>query len=127
MLLSALVIVSLLVAFCPQSVYERPGDEHVWTTPTGERYHRQDCDNVHNNTRKLTISAAEAAGYTPCRNCHPEVYLIFHYAQQLAFIVLGIALLFALPFISAASASIVLWPFMWIGKKIVTWWKGREE
>lgn len=124
-MLAVLVAACLLAAFCPESLYARAENESVWTTPTGERYHRQDCESIHDSTKKTTISAAEASGYEPCGNCHPEIYLLPHYVKQVAFGVLGIALLLAMP-LYTVILGYVLTPIWWVWEKVAAWWKTRK-
>lgn len=49
-----------------------PNEQIVYVAKSGEgsKYHRiQDCGNME-SVRELTISEAEALGYTPCKRCY---------------------------------------------------------
>lgn len=57
----------------PQPTSVPVTESKVIVTPSGKRYHLPDCHNVKNrtNTSVLDIQAAEALGYTPCKECNP--------------------------------------------------------
>lgn len=43
----------------------------VYVTATGEKYHRAGCRYLSSSSIAMTLSAAKAAGYTPCSVCDP--------------------------------------------------------
>jgi hypothetical protein len=43
----------------------------VFITRTGARYHRDGCQYLRRSRVPVTLSAAKAAGYTPCHVCIP--------------------------------------------------------
>jgi len=47
-----------------------PDADAVFITDTGARYHREGCRHLVSRNR-LTLPAAQALGYEPCRVCHP--------------------------------------------------------
>lgn len=53
--------------------YTVPSDTVVYVTPTGSKYHREDCTYIKNSCRALTISSAEGQGYGACSRCEPDV------------------------------------------------------
>ena len=51
--------------------YQVPDDTIVYVTPTGEKYHREDCTYT-GSVRRMTIAEAERRGYYPCSRCDPD-------------------------------------------------------
>ena len=47
------------------------GSTLVYTTRTGECYHRYSCSSLSNSCYETTLSQAVADGYRPCGRCHP--------------------------------------------------------
>jgi micrococcal nuclease len=47
------------------------GDEIVYVTPSGKKYHRADCYHVRNKGTPMTLREAKARGYEPCSHCKP--------------------------------------------------------
>lgn len=47
------------------------GDTIVYTTRTGECYHRYSCSSLSKSCYETTLSQAVADGYRPCGRCHP--------------------------------------------------------
>lgn len=47
------------------------GSTLVYTTRTGECYHRYSCSSLSKSCYETTLSQAVAAGYRPCGRCHP--------------------------------------------------------
>ena len=45
--------------------YQVPDDTIVYVTPTGEKYHREDCTYT-GSVRRMTIAEAGRRGYGPC-------------------------------------------------------------
>ena len=57
----------------PVLAYSVPDDTIVYVTPSGTKYHREDCTYT-TSTSSLTIQEAEARGYDPCSRCSPDVF-----------------------------------------------------
>lgn len=51
--------------------YTVPDGTIVYVTPTGEKYHREDCSYT-TTVRPLTIEEAERKGYDSCSRCDPD-------------------------------------------------------
>lgn len=51
--------------------YQVPDDTIVYVTPTGEKYHREDCTYT-GSVRRMTIAEAKRRGYYPCSRCDPD-------------------------------------------------------
>ncbi len=47
------------------------GDTIVYTTRTGECYHRYSCSSLSKSCYETTLAEAVADGYRPCGRCHP--------------------------------------------------------
>ena len=47
------------------------GSTLVYTTRTGECYHRSSCSSLSKSCYETTLSQAVADGYRPCGRCHP--------------------------------------------------------
>lgn len=47
------------------------GSTLVYTTRTGECYHRYSCSSLSKSCYETTLSQAVADGYCPCGRCHP--------------------------------------------------------
>lgn len=43
----------------------------VYVTNTGSKYHMNGCQYLRQSQNAISLSAAKAAGYTPCSRCHP--------------------------------------------------------
>ena len=43
----------------------------VYVTPTGTKYHREECPYLSENRTAIRLSEAQARGYTPCSRCEP--------------------------------------------------------
>lgn len=43
----------------------------VYTTRTGEKYHRASCSSLRKSQRPMELSEAQAMGYGPCGRCKP--------------------------------------------------------
>ena len=50
---------------------DEQGDVMVYITATGEKYHREDCENLSHSKIPIVLSEAKASGKTPCSNCNP--------------------------------------------------------
>ena len=48
-------------------------DRTVYVTNTGDRYHSAGCSSLRKSKIPMSISDAQAQGYTPCGNCNPGV------------------------------------------------------
>lgn len=42
----------------------------VYITKTGKKYHNDGCSSLKKSKIAMSLSEAEAEGYTPCKNCH---------------------------------------------------------
>ena len=42
----------------------------VYITKTGKKYHNDGCSSLRKSKIAISLSEAEAEGYTPCQNCH---------------------------------------------------------
>jgi hypothetical protein len=49
----------------------QPNQGLVYVTPSGKRYHRQDCRHIRTGADAITVPQAIAAGKTPCKVCKP--------------------------------------------------------
>jgi hypothetical protein len=47
--------------------------EIVYRTPSGERYHRADCQYVRGKAIPLSLAEAKERGLTPCKVCRPPL------------------------------------------------------
>lgn len=47
-----------------------PQEEMVWIPASGSKYHSNSSCSGMNNPTQVTLSEAEAMGYTPCKRCH---------------------------------------------------------
>lgn len=45
-------------------------EQTVYITKTGEKYHNSGCSSLRKSKIPISLSDAEARGYTPCKNCH---------------------------------------------------------
>lgn len=53
-----------------ETATQQPQEEMVWIPASGSKYHsRSSCSNMSNPTQ-VTISQAQAWGYSPCKKCH---------------------------------------------------------
>ena len=66
-----LLLVVLCVLTAAALAYTVPDDTVVYVTPTGEKYHREDCSYT-SSVRPMTIQAAERKGYDACSRCDPD-------------------------------------------------------
>jgi hypothetical protein len=46
-------------------------DDMVYVTPTGKKFHKQDCPSLKGAGTAMKRSEAEAKGLTPCSKCNP--------------------------------------------------------
>ena len=51
------------------------GNEIVYITDTGVRYHRENCGSLFFSSSSVSLEKAVELGYTPCHNCSPPEYL----------------------------------------------------
>ena len=61
----------LAVLLCPLAAGAVAPDTIVYVTPSGSKYHREDCSYT-STVRSMTITQAENQGYTPCSRCDPH-------------------------------------------------------
>jgi micrococcal nuclease len=54
-----------------QAPAQNTGGGTVYVTRTGEKYHRGGCRYLRQSKRPMSLQAAKAAGYTPCKVCKP--------------------------------------------------------
>ncbi len=56
----------------PRVAPQATGEETVYITKAGKRYHLQDCPTLRHSVKiPIKLKDAVKAGYTPCRVCHP--------------------------------------------------------
>lgn len=70
------VALAVFISFSSCSValaYTVPDSTIVYVTPTGKKYHREDCTYT-TSVRSMTIKRAQASGYGPCSRCRPDIY-----------------------------------------------------
>lgn len=65
---AALVAVLLPVAL---AAAPPPAPDTVWVTPSGKKYHRQDCQYASMKSKPYTVEQAKAMGLEPCKKCVP--------------------------------------------------------
>ena len=53
----------------PEPTTTQPVSETVYITNTGEKYHRDGCSYLRKSKIPISLSDAEARGYTPCSRC----------------------------------------------------------
>lgn len=68
--LAVLLLIGLF-ALIPLRAEAASSSTTVYVTPSGSKYHRKDCSYT-TTVRAMTISQAEAQGYTPCSRCDPD-------------------------------------------------------
>lgn len=64
------VFLIVLVCLFTVTAYAYNGDETVYVTKTGEKYHVYTCSYL-KSCIPITLEDAVEAGYTPCSRCHP--------------------------------------------------------
>jgi len=73
-IIAATLLASTLFAALPMNpappVRTQTGQDIVWVTASGKKYHRQDCRYAKTAT-PITRAEAEAKGLTPCKVCKP--------------------------------------------------------
>lgn len=52
-------------------VYSRDSAEVVYTTRTGECYHRGHCNSLRKSKIETTVAQAQEDGFRPCSRCRP--------------------------------------------------------
>ncbi len=48
------------------------GDDIVYITPRGKKYHRKGCSTIRKSSRQVTRAQAREMGKTPCKVCRPD-------------------------------------------------------
>lgn len=61
----------LVILVLVSPVLAADGSTLVYTTRTGECYHRYSCSSLSKSCYETTLSQAVADGYRPCGRCHP--------------------------------------------------------
>ncbi|MFA5257284.1 MAG: hypothetical protein WC360_03975 [Opitutales bacterium] len=70
-IIAVTLLASTLFAALPiNPVPVQTGQDTVWVTASGKKYHRQDCRYAKTAT-PTTRAEAEAKGLTPCKVCKP--------------------------------------------------------
>lgn len=69
-LIAFVLILALTVSTC--LAYSVPDNTIVYVTPSGTKYHRENCSYT-TTVRSMTILAAVNQGYTACSRCRPNV------------------------------------------------------
>ena len=70
LVLSLAIAVSWNVGHNTANLINTNGHEMVYITPTGKRYHRENCKTIKNKTL-TTLEDALDSGYTACSKCDP--------------------------------------------------------
>lgn len=65
----ATIFYLLLISLCAQA-------QTVFTTPTGKKYHMENCRTVNNVSKKLTVMEAIEMGLTACKICNPPTSIM---------------------------------------------------
>ncbi|GEM_PF-7043759 len=63
--------VKLASAKTAKNKKEKSASSTVYTTDTGNKYHRDGCSCLRKSKHKTTRASAKARGYTPCKVCKP--------------------------------------------------------
>ena len=66
-----LFFVALFALIVSAFAYSVPDDTIVYVTPSGSKYHREDCSYT-TSVRPMTIKEAERKGYDACSRCDPD-------------------------------------------------------
>ena len=53
-----------------QSSKQRPDGTIVYITASGTKYHNPGCSYLTDTAQPISLSEAQARGYTPCSRCH---------------------------------------------------------
>jgi len=53
--------------------YQESAGQWVYKTPTGAKYHTENCHTVKNVSEKLSLADAHKKGLEPCKICKPPV------------------------------------------------------
>lgn len=73
--LANLILIGLLMLApalaVAQSTKQATGEEIVYITKTGKKYHRKNCSTLHGTKIPIKVKDAVKNGYTPCKICHP--------------------------------------------------------
>ncbi|MBK8913246.1 MAG: hypothetical protein IPM64_01365 [Phycisphaerales bacterium] len=48
-----------------------PGETVVYSTRTGQRYHKVDCEHLKKSKKAISLKEAKKRGLTPCNSCDP--------------------------------------------------------
>ena len=54
-----------------RTVPQATGEETVYVTKTGTKYHQEDCSTLKKTKIPMKLKDAVKAGYEPCKVCHP--------------------------------------------------------
>jgi hypothetical protein len=70
------ILLVLLLAIAPavttaRAMPQANGDQTVYVTKTGKKYHTADCRYLRKSKTPLKLKDAVKAGYTPCSVCNP--------------------------------------------------------
>ena len=72
-LISVVVLVATLSALPVAAAPQANGEQTVYVTRTGKKYHTAGCRYLRYSQREMKLKDAVAAGYTPCRVCNPPI------------------------------------------------------
>lgn len=50
-------------------------NQTVYITKTGKKYHSENCSSLSSSKKSIELSEALDKGYTPCKNCKPDLNL----------------------------------------------------
>ncbi len=70
---AALITILALLSALPltQAVPQATGEETVYVTKTGKKYHVGDCPTLKKTKIPMKLKNSVKAGYEPCKVCHP--------------------------------------------------------
>jgi hypothetical protein len=70
MSLRARVRAALVAVLLPALLAAAP-DDTVYVTPSGEKYHRKECQYASMKSKPYTVEQAKRMGLDPCKRCAP--------------------------------------------------------
>ena len=72
-LIKSILILLLLLLFCPSVVFAEPGNTVVYRTKTGDCYHQYGCRYLRQSSIKSTLDIVTRLGLRPCSACDPPL------------------------------------------------------
>lgn len=55
--------------FADNQPITKDGSKSVYITPSGKKYHKNNCHLLDNNKIEISVKQAQEKGYAPCKNC----------------------------------------------------------